>query len=470
MHLLLSTGTPYPSWLSPGDNSWQLTAATLVGLMSLPGIAVLYGGLVQKKWGVNTMLMAFSAFSLVLVVWVLWAFKMGFGSPWIGGHLHLLGKPGLSTAHGAEQNQAQIPLLNGAQPDFRFPQSSLVYFQFVFAAITPLLFLGSVIGRMNFRAWLIFVPLWTTFAYTVNAYLLWGGGFWAAKGALDYSGGYVIHLAAGTSGFVAAAVIGPRLKRDRDHGAPNNLLMCAAGAGILWLGWNGFNGGDPYFAGADAAAAVLNTNLATAVALLVWLILDMGFSRQRKPTLLGSVNGMIVGLVAITPAAGYVDGVGAIAIGLIASTIVWLSWNYLGKTRLMQRVDDTLGVFHTHGVAGLVGGVLVGFLANPKMIVYIAPGFSAKGLLYGHPWQVMLQLGAAGTVIVWDALVTFVLLKVIGRFVRLRMTDEELQIGDLAVHEEELYPADILAARPDRTVAVGATSAAATANPTAGTV
>ncbi|HVB27300.1 MAG TPA: hypothetical protein VNE21_05250, partial [Mycobacteriales bacterium] len=214
----------------------------------------------------------------------------------------------------------------------------------------------------------------------------------------------------------------------------------------------------------------LNTNLATAVALLVWLILDMGFSRQRKPTLLGSVNGMIVGLVAITPAAGYVDGVGAIAIGLIASTIVWLSWNYLGKTRLMQRVDDTLGVFHTHGVAGLVGGVLVGFLANPKMIVYIAPGFSAKGLLYGHPWQVMLQLGAAGTVIVWDALVTFVLLKVIGRFVRLRMTDEELQIGDLAVHEEELYPADILAARPDRTVAVGATSAAATANPTAGTV
>jgi Amt family ammonium transporter len=433
----------YPSWLVAGDNSWQLTAATLVGLMSLPGIAVLYGGLVQKKWGVNTMLMAFSAFSLVLVVWVLWAYNMGFGHSWIG---NVLGRPGPITGGHQEEARALIPKLAGAIPKLHFPTSTLAYFQFVFAAITPLLFLGSVIGRMSFKAWLIFVPLWTTFAYTVNAFLLWGGGYWAAHGALDYSGGYVIHLAAGTSGFVAAAVIGPRLKRDRDHGTPNNLLLCAAGAGILWLGWNGFNGGDPYFAGSDAATAVINTNLATAVALLTWLLLDMTASRQKKPTFLGSINGMIVGLVAITPAAGYVNGVGAILIGLIASGIVWVSWNHLSKARLLRRVDDALGVFHTHGVAGLAGGILVGFLADPHVQVY--QGVSTKGLLYGHPWQVVLQLGAAGTVIAWDALVTFTLLKVIGRIVALRLPDDVLESGDLAVHDEELYPPDALAHRP----------------------
>jgi len=215
---------PYPSWLNAGDTSWQLTAATLVGLMSLPGLAVLYGGLVQRKWAVNTMIMAFSGFCLVLIVWVLWVFKMGFGHAWIG---TFLGRPGPVIGSFNEQGQAHIPSVSGAglMPKFRFSQSALVYFQFVFAAITPLLLLGSVVGRISFKVWLIFVPLWSTFAYAVNAFLLWGGGWWAAHGALDFSGGYVIHLAAGVSGFVAAAVIGPRLKRDRSHGVPNNLLL-----------------------------------------------------------------------------------------------------------------------------------------------------------------------------------------------------------------------------------------------------
>jgi Amt family ammonium transporter len=207
-----------------------MTAATLVGLMSIPALAVLYGGLVQKKWAMNTVLMVFSTFCMVLIVWVLWAFKMGFGEPWIGGSLHLLGKPQTVLGTGALEGQANIPLLNGLMPRFRFPESSLVYFQFVFAAITPILFIGSVIGRISFKVWLIFVPLWITFAYAVNAFLLWGGGYWAGKGALDFSGGYVIHLAAGVSGFVAAWVVGPRLKRDREHAVPNNLLFVAVGA------------------------------------------------------------------------------------------------------------------------------------------------------------------------------------------------------------------------------------------------
>jgi len=443
---------PYPNWLNAGDNSWQLVAATLVGLMSIPGIAVLYGGIVQRKWAVNTMLMAFSAFSLVLVVWVLWVFKMSFGTalklgPGILGSF--VGEPGAILDH-TTQGQADIPLLDGLMPKFRFPQSTLAYFQFVFAGITPLLFLGSVIGRINFKVWLIFVPLWSTLAYSVNAFLLWGGGWWAQQGALDYSGGYVIHLAAGTSGFVAAAVIGPRLARDRARAVPNNLPMAAAGAGILWLGWNGFNGGDPYFAGADASTAVLNTNLATAVALLTWLLMDLFFSSQRKPTFLGSINGMITGLVAITPAAGFVNGLGALLIGLIASILVWLSWNKLGRAKLFKKVDDTLGVFHTHGVAGLTGGLLVGVFADPKVIEYLGSGstagFSATGAIYGNPKQILIQAGAALTVIVWDALITFLILKFLSLFMKLRMPDEMLETGDAAAHDEEAYPDDAFVA------------------------
>jgi Amt family ammonium transporter len=455
---------PYPATgYSSGDASWQLTAATLVGLMSLPGLAVLYGGLVQKKWAVNTMLMAFSAFSLVLVVWALWAFNMGFGSPWIkttasGNPSGFVGLPRVSLGAGQEA-QAKIPLLSGLMPNFNFSQSALFYFQFVFAAITPLLWLGSVIGRMSFKAWLIIVPLWTTLVYTVDAFMLWGGGFWAGLGAVDYSGGYVIHLSAGTAGFVAAAVIGPRLKKDREHGAPNNLLLCATGAGILWLGWNGFNGGDPYFAGADAALAVVNTNMATAIALLVWLLMDMFFSPSKKPTLLGAINGMIVGLVTITPSAGYLNGLGAICVGAISSVIVWLAWYKLSKRWIFAKVDDTLGVVYTHGIAGLCGGLLVGIFADPNVLVYLGANaktspVSVTGLLYGsHTWhQLEVQAGSALTVICWTALMTFLILKFVGLFVKLRLTDEQLETGDLAIHDEVVYPSDSLSAATERPV------------------
>ncbi len=260
MTVLAAAWAPYPNWLNPGDNAWQLTAATLVGLMSVPGLVVLYGGVMQKRWSVNSMMLAFSAFALVLIVWVLWGFKMGFGHAVarpLGGHgffgqLHRQARVRYSTTPPNRGRRRSRSSRRGRRSISR--TSTLVYFQFVFAAITPILMLGSVLGRVNFKAWLVFVPLWMTFVYTINAFLIWGGGFWAQKGAVDYSGGYVIHLSAGVSGFVAAAVIGPRLARDREIDAPNNLLMVAAGAGLLWLGWNGFNGGDPYYAGADAAA------------------------------------------------------------------------------------------------------------------------------------------------------------------------------------------------------------------------
>src|SRR6202011_2576743 len=273
----------YPSWLNPGDNAWQMTAATLVGLMSVPGLAVLYGGVMQKRWSVNSMMLTFVAFCLVLIAWCLWAFKMGFGHPiahsgsgvfGTKGFLGTMwGEGGSVLGHVGEQGQAEIPSITTGPP-FHFPTSTLVYFQFVFAAITPILALGSVLGRINFKAWIPFVLLWITAVYTVNAFLIWGGGYWAAHGAVDYSGGYVIHLTAGVSGFVAAAVIGPRLQRDREIDAPNNLLMVATGAGLRWLCWEGVKWGAPSLAGADSSAAVLNTNLSTAVALLVWIAWD----------------------------------------------------------------------------------------------------------------------------------------------------------------------------------------------------
>jgi ammonium transporter, Amt family len=440
---------PYPTWLSPGDNAWQLTAATLVGLMSVPGLVVLYGGVMQKRWSINSMMLTFAAFSVVLIVWVLWGFKMGFGSPFHGlSHSgffgNFIGKPGSVLGHSAEQGQANIPLATTG-PAFRFPQSSLVYFQFVFAAITPILMLGSVLGRVNFKAWIPFVALWSTFIYGVNAFLIWGGGFFAQHGAVDFSGGYVIHLSAGISGFVAAAVIGPRLQRDREIDAPNNVAMVAVGAGLLWLGWNGFNGGDPYFAGASASAAVLNTNLCTAVAFLVWVLWD--YLTGRKPGLISGVNGMITGLVAITPAAGYVNGYGAIAMGVIASTLVYFALNYLSRMRPFRNVDDTLGVVYTHGFAGFAGGLLVGVFADPHMIVYQGvgktPSISAGGVIHGNWTLLKWQFFAALWVIAFSAVGTFILLKVVGLFVPLRMSEENMEIGDTAEHGHEVYPSDV---------------------------
>ncbi len=481
---------PYPSWLNTGDNTWQIVAATLVGLMSIPALAVLYASIVQKKWAVNVLAMMFAGFSLVLVAWVLWSFKMGFGSTSLGGGVHngvqtqlsgvgwfkhffenFVGKPGQITNATNEQGQA-VSAANTLIP-FHFSTTALAYFQFVFAAITPLLFLGSVLGRIKFSAWCLLVPLWSTFVYAVNAFMLWGGGYFAQEGALDFSGGFVIHMSAGVSGFVAAWVLGPRLLRDRQHAIPNNLVMAAVGAGILWLGWNGFNGGDPYYAGVDAAAAVVNTNLATAVGVLVWMGMDAWLTRARKPTFLGGVNGMICGLVGITPCAGWVNGWGAIAVGAICSGVVWIAWNYLSKVRPFSRVDDALGVIYTHGIAGFMGGMMLGIFGDPNMIEYgcghlNAAGqvvntttaayassskscvpFSVGGLMYtGSGHQLWEQFRAAIWVMLWSAVVTFILMKLIGLVLRgARYKDEVLEVGDLAIHDEEAFPEETFAER-----------------------
>ena len=430
---------PSPQWLDTGDNAWQLAAATFVGLQSIPGLTVLYGGIVKKKWAINSAFMAMYAFASVLVVWILFDYKMAFGEQWFP----FLGMPGLATSAAYTLGQATIPAAASGMPPMAFPMATLIFFQFVFAAITVISLAGSVLGRMNFTAWMIFCPVWMTLVYTVGAFSIWGGGWLASMGVADFSGGYVIHLAAGTSGFVAAAVIGPRLQADRDHFPPNSLLITLVGGGILWLGWNGFNGGDPYFANADAGAAVLNTNTATACAVLVWTILDK--MSYGKPSVLGAVNAMIAGLVAITPAAGYVTGWGAMIIGVVAGIIPWMSMNWFQKTKLMAKVDDTLSVFSTHGVAALTGGLLTGVLASPDMLEYIgtdkdAPGVSVTGLIYGDGGhQLLLQVYGAAFIIAYNVIITFIILKVISFITPLRMDEATLRVGDDAVHGETAY-------------------------------
>ena len=431
-----------PKWLDPGNNAWQLAAATFVGLQSIPGLTVLYGGIVKKKWAINSAFMSMYAFASVLVVWVLFDYNMAFG-PQLFESFGFIGTPSLATSAAFTTGQAVVPAAASGMPGLTFPMATLIYFQFVFAAITVIILAGSLLGRMNFTAWMIFCPVWMTLVYTVGAFSLWGGGWLSVLGVQDFSGGYVIHLAAGTSGFVAAWLVGPRLQADRDHFPPNSLLVTLIGAGILWIGWNGFNGGDPYFANADAGAAVLNTNTATAVALLVWTLMDK--MAYGKPSVLGAVNGMIAGLVAITPGAGFVDGWGAIIIGVVAGIIPWLSMNKLQKTRFMMKVDDTLSVLSTHGVAGLLGGLMVGIVANPDVLEYIgtdkeAPGVSVTGLLYGdNGHQLLMQIYGAAFIIVFNAIMTFIILKVIGLIVPLRMDDATLKVGDDAVHGETAY-------------------------------
>jgi ammonium transporter, Amt family len=429
---------PAPSWLNSGDTGWQLTAATLVGIQSVPGLAILYAGLMKRKWSLNSGLMVLYAFAITLLVWTLWSYNMSFGSSAKLAGQDVIGIPWPVNFASSELSQATIPLLTnaGLLPPLRFPTSAMVYFQFVFAAITVIILGGALLGRMNFKAWMLFVPLWMTLVYPVGAFLIWGGGWLAQQGAVDFSGGYVIHVAAGISGVVAAAVVGPRLLKDRLENNPSNLLMAIAGGGLLWLGWNGFNGGDPYTANANAAAAVLNTNLATATALLVWMLLDVFMT--GKSNVAGMINGMIAGLVAITPAAGFVNGFAAIAIGAAGAIIPWVTMKYLPKVNFFAKIDDTLGVMHTHLFPGAIGGLMTGLLADPAMVVYpgsgATPASAVTGLFYGNPHQFVVQLGALAVIVVYDAIATFIVINIVRIFVPLRMPDKHLEMGDEMVH------------------------------------
>ncbi|KAM7493178.1 hypothetical protein LguiB_027787 [Lonicera macranthoides] len=424
-----------PPWMSKGDNTWQLAAATLVGLQSVPGLMILYGGAVKKKWAINSAFMALYAFACVLVCWVCWGYHLSFGDTLIP----IWGKVDVSV----EQEYLFLKAFSG-----NFPNSTMVFFQFVFAAITLILIAGALLGRMNFYAWMMFVPLWLTFSYTVGAFTIWSlNGWLSTMGIIDYSGGYVIHLSSGVAGFIAAFWVGPRLAKDRENFPPNNILLLLMGAGLLWMGWTGFNGGDPYAVSVDASLAVLNTHICTATSLLTWLFLDTVFF--RKPSVMGAVQGMITGLVCITPAAGVVQGWAAIVMGVCSGSIPWLTMMVLHKkSRLLQMVDDTMGIFHTHAIAGMLGGILTGLFADPHLcFLFYAKYGDYVGLFYGlHDGrygkgfrQMGIQLIGILFVISLNVVVTSLVCLLVQLIVPLRMSEEAMEVGDEAIHGEEAY-------------------------------
>ncbi|XP_074356224.1 ammonium transporter 2 member 5-like [Apium graveolens] len=431
-----------PEWMNKGDNAWQLTAATLVGIQSVPGLVILYGSIVKKKWAVNSAFMALYAFAAVLICWVGWGYQLSFGNHQM---FPFLGKPNVALDAKYLMEKAFSGMI---------PNATMVFFQFVFAAITLVLIAGALLGRMNFISWMIFVPLWMTFSYTIGAYSIWSlNGWLSTRGIIDYSGGYVIHLSSGVAGFTAAFWVGPRATVDRERFPPNNILLMLAGAGLLWMGWSGFNGGDPYVASTDASLAVLNTHVCAATSLLTWLLLDIMFF--KKPSVIGATQGMITGLVCITPAAGVVQGWAAIIMGLLSGSIPWYTMMVLHKKIwFLKQVDDTMAVFHTHAIAGSLGGLLAGFFADPKlnrMFYNLEPTSNSWekyiGLAYGiHSGrttagfrQMGVQLMGILFIVCLNLVVTSIICLLIRLVVPLRLSDQELQYGDEAIHGEEAY-------------------------------
>ncbi|XP_044503665.1 ammonium transporter 3 member 1-like [Mangifera indica] len=426
-----------PDWLNKGDNAWQMVSAALVGMQGMPGLVILYAGLVKRKWVINSSFMALYAFAAVMPCWILWAYKMSFGHQL----LPFWGKAGLAASQDFLILQAFLPatkyknITAAIQP--LYPMAVMVFFQYAFAAVTVVLLAGSVLGRMSIKAWALFVPLWITFSYSVVAFSIWGGGFLFQWGIMDYSGGYVVHLASGAAGFTAAYWVGPRLKEDKEDFQPNNLPLALAGAGILWMGWTGFNGGDPFSANIDSSVGVLNTHICAATSLLVWICLDAVF---KKPSIFGAIQGMITGLVCITPAAGLVQGWAALVMGIASGSIPWYTVTCLKeKLQVLKQVDDTLDVLHTHGVAGTLGGALTGLFAHPSLSSMFLAVPNSKGAFYGSGMQFLKQLVGACFVIGWNVVVTSIILQIIKVITPLRMTDRELQIGDAAVHGEVAY-------------------------------
>ncbi|KAK3037382.1 LOW QUALITY PROTEIN: hypothetical protein RJ639_030480 [Escallonia herrerae] len=405
-------------WMNKADNAWQISAATPVGLQSVPGLMILYGGMVKKKWAVNSAFMALYAFAAVLVCWVGWGFRMAFGDTLVD----FWGKPAVALDEKFLLEQAFLGY---------FPNSTMVLFQFMFAAITLILIGGAVLGRMNFLAWMLF-------------YMVPDG--WLAKlGVIDFAGGYVIHLSAGVAGFTAAYWVGPRSDKDRERFPPNNILLMLAGAGLLWMGWTGFNGGAPYAASSDSSLAALNTHVCAATSLITWLVLDIAIF--GKPSVIGAVQGMITGLVCITPAAGVVQCWVAILMGIISGSIPWYTMMILHhKIKLLRYVDDTFAVFHTHAIARSLGGILTGFFAMPKLsrLFFLPTGF---GLAYSLQTsrtsagfhQLAIQLVGMAFIVCLNIVTTSLICLFIQLIVPLRLSDDELDIGDNAVHGKEAY-------------------------------
>ena len=408
------------SSINAGDTAWLLTSTLLVMLMT-PGLALFYGGLVRGKNVVSTLMQSFFILALISVQWVLWGYSLAFGPDRAGliGGLEWFALVGV----GGEPNKDYAATI---------PHLAFMAFQMMFAIITPALITGAFAERKRFTAFAIFSLLWATLVYDPIAHWMWGMGGWLRTlGALDFAGGTVVHISSGVSALVAALVLGPRIKSP-DNGPleGHNLTITALGAALLWFGWFGFNAGSALTSGALAASAFVATNSAAAMAGLTWMII--GWKHQGRPSLVGLCTGSVAGLVAVTPAAGYVNVAGALVIGLVAGALCYAAVHF---TKKRLRVDDALDVFGVHGIGGLWGALATGIFATTAV-----NSAGANGLLAGNPMQLAYQAIAAVTTFAYAGGMTWLILKLLDLTIGIRVPEREEVLGlDFTQHGEMAY-------------------------------
>ena len=397
--------------MNNADIGWMLLSTALVLLMT-PALAFFYGGLVRSKNALNTMMMSFVALGPVAVAWALLGYSLAFSA----------GNPVIGSLHFAALRHV------GMEAQGAIPHLLFMAFQGTFAIITPALISGAVVERMRFNAYIAFITLWVLLVYAPVAHWVWGGGFLASMGALDFAGGAVVHVNAAAAALVAAMVIGPRKDYGRHAILPHNVPFTMLGAGLLWFGWFGFNAGSALSAGTTATLAFTNTLLAPASALAAWMLIDM--MRGGTVTAVGAATAIVVGLVVITPAAGYVGPMSAIIMGAIGAVPCYFALIYRAKTRL----DDSLDVVAAHGTGGATGAILTGVFADA------AWSGGPNGLLAGHPAQVLTQLASVLIVLAYSGIGTFVILKALAVVMPLRITGRNEKLGmDVSDHGEEAY-------------------------------
>jgi Amt family ammonium transporter len=411
--------------LNSGDTAWMITSSALVLMMTIPGLGLFYGGMVRKKNVLATLAQSFAATGLITVLWMVIGYSIAFTpnpdagmNNWIGGFgMLFLSKMSLNSVN---------PLAG------TIPESVYMFFQMTFAIITPALIAGALADRMKFSAFLWFMGLWLIFVYAPIAHWVWGGGWLGTAGAMDYAGGSVVHLNAGTAALVTCLVLGKRVGYGTDNMSPHNLVLSVIGASLLWVGWFGFNAGSAVTAGYNAGMAAAATQIATAAASMAWMFAEWIIA--KKPSVLGMISGAVAGLVAITPASGFVDPVGALIIGLAAGVVCYCSAVFLKKA---IGYDDSLDAWGVHGVGGALGAIMTGMFAKGA----INSAYPHGGWLTdGNFSQMIAQFKDVGAVFVYCAVMTFIILKVIDMIIGLRVSREvEVEGLDINLHGETVH-------------------------------
>ena len=411
--------------LNSGDTAWMITSSALVLMMTIPGLGLFYGGMVRKKNVLATLAQSFGATCLITVLWMVIGYSIAFTpnadaglNNWIGGFGSLF------------LSKVTLTSINSLAPTI--PESVYMFFQMTFAIITPALIAGALADRMKFSAFMWFMGLWLLFVYCPIAHWVWGGGWLGTAGAMDYAGGSVVHLNAGTAALVTCLVLGKRIGYGTENMSPHNLVLSVIGASLLWVGWFGFNAGSAVSAGYNAGMAAAATQIATAAAALSWMFAEWIIA--KKPSILGMISGAVAGLVAITPASGFVDPVGALIIGLTAGVVCYISAVWVKKA---VGYDDSLDAWGVHGVGGALGAIMTGMFAKASInSVYPKGGW----LTDGNFDQMIAQFKDVGAVFIYCAVMTFIILKVIDMIIGLRVSPEvEVEGLDINLHGETVH-------------------------------